>query len=241
MIKSTTDYDMFKKYGPNRPISASHATMLMQSISIKNMLHLRPMIVNEHMEVIDGQHRLAAAKKLSFPIYYTIEKGSEDLDIILFNANVKAWGLADYYNHYVQRKFPEYMKLSDFLEKNDMLLRDYLRFNRVGSSDTTRFKKGNFIMAKDDMQASFLSIAHTTKELLSFISDRRSDILSILKTVTFRKGLMFFLRRDDINLDEFKTKLEYRMDLVGGRSGSGGYYLMFVDIYNYKRRDPILA
>ena len=70
MIVKTTDYSIFKKINGNRGISHSHVTKLTAAIARRNLLQLFPIIVNEKMEIVDGQHRLWAAKRLKLPIYY---------------------------------------------------------------------------------------------------------------------------------------------------------------------------
>src|ERR1700742_2697053 len=99
MIKSTNDYTIFKKSPSNRDIEDPHVRSIMASISIKDMLHLRPILVNSNMEVLDGQHRLEAARRLNAKIYYQIETKSEDADIILLNAHQKNWKTECYFNY----------------------------------------------------------------------------------------------------------------------------------------------
>jgi hypothetical protein len=68
-IYKTTDYDIFKTLAENRPISVKQVGKLVREIQRKNMLHIKPIDVTADMEVVDGQHRLAAARELGVPIY----------------------------------------------------------------------------------------------------------------------------------------------------------------------------
>ena len=45
---------------------------------------MRPIVVNKKMEVMDGQHRLMAAKQLGVEIYYQEEKNLEKTRKTLF-------------------------------------------------------------------------------------------------------------------------------------------------------------
>ena len=61
-VIETTDYDIFKGIVGNRKVEKKHVEMLTGAIDRNNLLNVRPIIVNEEMMVIDGQHRLEAAK-----------------------------------------------------------------------------------------------------------------------------------------------------------------------------------
>ncbi len=86
MIKKTKNYEMFTFREDNREkIDQSHVQRLVFSIEKRNLLELRPIIVNEKFEVIDGQHRLMAAKFLDVEIFYQQEKKLDAKDIITMN------------------------------------------------------------------------------------------------------------------------------------------------------------
>jgi hypothetical protein len=67
-IHKTTDYDQFKFLESQRNVTRTSAVL--ESIKQKNMLDLKPIICNKEKYVLDGQHRLLAAKQLRVPIYY---------------------------------------------------------------------------------------------------------------------------------------------------------------------------
>jgi hypothetical protein len=68
MVYITTKYSQFKILSDNRDVNSLHVKRLVESF---NDMHLVcPIIVNENMEVIDGQHRLQASIETGLPIYY---------------------------------------------------------------------------------------------------------------------------------------------------------------------------
>ena len=67
-IHSTNDLSVFKILEGNRNINLANVERLVKSIEENGFLQM-PIIVNENYEVIDGQHRLMAAKKLNSIIY----------------------------------------------------------------------------------------------------------------------------------------------------------------------------
>ena len=77
MIHTTKDYDKFKITKGNRTMDIAHKDKLKESMKIDDILSLRPILIRENGEVIDGQHRLTAAKELGLEIHYMIADGSD--------------------------------------------------------------------------------------------------------------------------------------------------------------------
>lgn len=113
-IKRTTDYDQFKLLETNRTINKSHMLTLGKSIAEKpELLKYRPVLVNENMEVIEGQHRLSAAKELGVPVYYQVGEGLSIQDTQRFNANQRNWTPLDYARSYAASGKPVYQTYID--------------------------------------------------------------------------------------------------------------------------------
>jgi hypothetical protein len=114
-IKSTKDYDIFKFINSNREVDHAHVQKIKDSIQQKDLLSVHPINVNAKMEVIDGQHRLQAAKELGVPIFYLVNEGISSHDISRLNSIKKNWCLEDYLNHYMVEGLPEYKKVGQFV------------------------------------------------------------------------------------------------------------------------------
>ncbi len=145
MIKKTKDYDLFRFREDNREaINQAHVKRLAESIKARNLLDLRPISVNSEYEVIDGQHRLLAAKSLGVEIYYQMQEGLKAEDIIIMNVS-KSWAQADYLNYYCKNGYQEYIKLKDFTKHHNISLKVAINI-MVGYSKTAaqEFKNGKF-------------------------------------------------------------------------------------------------
>ena len=71
-ILQTSEYEKFKVLGGNRRIDHSHKV----AESIKNHGQLlAPITVNEKFEIIDGQNRFEAFKRLNLPVQYIVSEG----------------------------------------------------------------------------------------------------------------------------------------------------------------------
>lgn len=115
-IKATKDYIMFKKFLDNRDLSKGHLFKLRWAIEKKDLLHLNPIIVNERMEVIEGQHRLEVARQLEKPIYYIVSDDCDCEDLIALNNNSRAWKLEDYLDYWIKLGKQDYIDVKELTE-----------------------------------------------------------------------------------------------------------------------------
>lgn len=161
-IQLTTDYDIFGAIVGNRQIYQPHLRRLISSIENKNMLQQNPIIVNERMEIIDGQHRLLAAKALNLPIYYSVVEHADLHEIQMLNANNRPWLPADYLESYIKLGKQSYITLKEFADEYRISLSIALRILAGNHSGDVlvKFRKGEFEirdMKKAENIASLLS------------------------------------------------------------------------------------
>lgn len=116
-IERTTDYRCFKSIVSNREVNKLHVRKLAQSIQRKNLLHIRPVICNNKMEVIDGQHRIAACSLINEPVYYICVDNLTKDDIALLNTAQKNWTMLDFINFYTIEGRPEFRAFSRLLNR----------------------------------------------------------------------------------------------------------------------------
>ena len=90
----TKDYSKFKRLPGNRTHDEIDRRLL-KDITTAGAI-LVPIIVNENMEVCDGQHRLDIAKMFSLPVPYTVIEGFNISDTISANTTGKQWTRADF-------------------------------------------------------------------------------------------------------------------------------------------------
>ena len=95
-VHTTNNYSLFKTLNGNRDVNQLHLTRLKESMK-KN--HLTTIImVNEKLEIIDGQHRFLISQELKLPINYIISKNYGLNEVQILNANMKNWQTVDYVN-----------------------------------------------------------------------------------------------------------------------------------------------
>jgi len=240
MIEKTTNYEMFKKSSANRPISQTNLARIVSSIRSKNLLEFRPIIVNDRMEVIDGQHRLEAAKVVGVEIWYKIDKESQTEDILLLNLNQKNWDLGDFLNYYTSSDKEEYVKFDAFIKKENVDIRQGLRLlNVVRSHGFRNFKSGDFKFPEGFEMVNVMNSLSKYKAIISLISLQKIDGSKICARHKFKTALLEMLKNEDLDFDVFKEKIAVNLDKVRFCAGANEYLNMLTQIYNWKNRNPL--
>lgn len=111
-VYKTDDLEMFKFTKFNRNVLFTDE-MLEQA----KEGFVSPIIVNEYMVVIDGQHRLEHAKKAGVPIEYIVKPGLNEHDIVRMNTTQRKWNMLNYIESYANQGSEEYVSLLNLLNK----------------------------------------------------------------------------------------------------------------------------
>lgn len=117
VAKATTDYNLFKIDPRNREVNQVKLEKLYDSVASKNLLREFPILVDEQLTVIDGQHRLKVAEALNVPVYYIVSNVATIEDVVLTTANVTKWSNADYLHRWCVEGKPDYVNLRNFWNK----------------------------------------------------------------------------------------------------------------------------
>lgn len=146
MVKTTTNYNMFKILPGNRKTGRRYVERLKVSLSEKNLLDFRPILVNKNYEIIDGQNRKIAAQELGLPIPYIIADNLDLTDVQRLNQNSKNWSGHDYLDSWCALENEEYVAVKKFYDKWGLGLREStcLLSGNAHAGHYTKFKTGTF-------------------------------------------------------------------------------------------------
>ena len=145
-IQKSTDYATFKILNGNRMIKPSHVKKIAASMAQKYIPV--PIIVNEKRYIIDGQHRMAAAKQLRIPITYIQITGLGLADVQRLNTSAAQWSLDDFLESYI-----------------DLGNQNYVTYK--GFKDTFKFAhEPNFVMLSDNVDAESTRLAFKDGKLV---------------------------------------------------------------------------
>ena len=121
-IHITRDYSIFKNQQGNRAVTNAGLTKVENKILKENLLKYHPILVNQDMEVIDGQHRLKVAKKHNFVISFIVIGDGANLSTTQsINTTGKAWTVKDFLNSYYELGEYNYCKFKKVLETYEFL------------------------------------------------------------------------------------------------------------------------
>ena len=133
-IHQTTDYSIFRKMTGQREIyDLKKVNRIADSMKERGWIGA-PALLNENMEVVDGQNRIEAAKIAGIPAWYIIVDGLTIDDCIQLNSTSVNWGFAEYINCYVAFGNTNYIR---FKELKDTYLTSYenvIRALNIGRS-----------------------------------------------------------------------------------------------------------
>ena len=230
----TQNYEMFKLRPDNREIKKNHLQRLITSIQMRNLLEYRPIVVNEKMEVIDGQHRLEAAKYLKTDIYYSIAKDIKSEEMINLNV-AKSWTLDDYFNFYVENGKKDYLELRRYIQNNSLSLSRALALV-IGKSrkGLQGFREGLFTFNE---HGSNIEIT-ICKDTLEYISKYTTGAY-FMNSTKFWKALLSLIKQPEFDLAQWKRNLEKLVSRISPRVSEKDYLELFLDIYNYRSKSPI--
>ncbi|WP_020403775.1 ParB/Srx family N-terminal domain-containing protein [Gracilimonas tropica] len=230
----TKQYDKFIYNQKNRSVNDAHVTALIRSIKKNDLLFAQPILVNDKYEVIDGQHRLRAAMKLSRPIYYIIKKGLTIDDAIALNINTKNWGYKDYLDHWIAKGKEQYIYFREFLDKYKMpytMSAGLLMKGKTvtgGGNFTDEFKSGKLHLEHQEFAEKTGKLVQDLSEYGDFTTDR-SFIIALVEGMEFAElSPEFIIKKVSMAPDKF-TKC----------SDSESYLRMLEDVINYHSRTRI--
>ncbi len=235
MIKKTGDYGIFSFRDDNREkIDQGHVKRLAESIKSRNLLELRPIVVNEKMELIDGQHRLLAAKLLGVEIYYQQEVSIEPSDIILMNIS-KSWGMSDYLNFHCQHENSEYKKLRTFMNKHSLNIQVALNI-AIGKSQVKYhdFRVGKFKFDLENLDVEL----EVCWESIAYIK-KMNGFSPYTKSSRFWQALLKLTRHHEFDANKWKSNMQKMIDKFSSKASTKDYLRMMQSIYNWRNPSKI--
>lgn len=232
----TTNYDMFKRLFGNRLTNDSEISTLAAIMRHIGWLGA-PIIVNEHMEVIDGQNRLAAAKIAGIEVYYQIFSGYNISHCIILNKNSRNWNNTDYVHSFAEQGFDTYIWLVElyneankdrkYISLDDLTCLAYCEGKSVTGNNTMRdiLKEGKFDLDANQRAA--------VEQALDFLK----QFFPFFKKVGGRQDPMYnavlFCRSQDIDEDKLLNKVfASNWHKIAKNSSIAGFLAQIDTLYN---------
>lgn len=245
-VYKTNDLSIFKTIEGNRPPNLQHVRRLTSSIEENGVL-CNPILVNEKFQVIDGQHRLLAAKNVKSEIYYIILNGYDLEEVHTLNLNQKNWTKKDFMNGYADMGIESYVKLRTFYKQNNDFTLNTCIALCSNTSSASNIKahayraNGKIVKQKEIFEDG------TWKGKDFKLAQRVADKIRLVKpyyqnyTRTSFVGTMtgLILNNKEFDMSEFMHKLRLQPTALLDCANRAQYKSLIEDIYNYRRRDKV--
>lgn len=155
VIQQSENYDQFVILPNNRAIHKGHKNALRRAFEEHgNLTLVQPILVNESMHIIDGQHRFEVAKELGLPVFYRTVSGMRIADARSINILHRSWNINDFVKSYADsgdRNYKEYLKVHEDYPFGHLTLVAYLN-NGIENGAVATLRHGEFqIGSKEDI------------------------------------------------------------------------------------------
>lgn len=234
VVYSTQDYDRFIFREDNRTIKPNHLKELTEKMKAFGWVPGSQIEVNEKNEVIDGQHRLLAAKEAGIPFLYIIEKDAGFNEIQLLNQTQVNWNKIDHVHAWIKRGNPHYQVLQDFLTDHPnfkITEAIMLLMNEFTSISRTDFEGGNFKVKDREIAEKWVNCLNQLKPYFEEGYNKSMFVRAMVK--------LFARKPVDFNFEEFLHKAELRPSMIYLCGSTDLYIEMIEKLYNYKRQKKV--
>jgi len=249
-IVETTNYEQFKFLQANRMLDESKIKKLQREISLHGLKV--PIMVNEKHQIIDGQHRLMACKKLKTPLKYFVAPGTTVEDAAYANQAGSNWKQIDWIHYYAEKGYKDYQDLESWIE--------LCRERKVNQSNAILFAQNkattSHLYAHDD--GKIIESPKNTKNLvylgnsitagywkfgsLDLAQTLLDQHLELLRTANWCSKMSFvncMIRIQRIEAFDFAW-LVHQIKKYPSKwyncASSGDFLVMIEEIYNYNKR-----
>ena len=203
-VYTTKDYSIFKRLVGNRDIPETRISKIVESIQTIGWVH-NPIIVNEKMEVIDGQGRLTALQRLKMPVEYIIAEGAGNKECIYMNMNMVNWKLPDFIKSYAEQGNENYQRLLTLMEKYAGGNLDIIStaIYRVSKSKHRDIKQGTLQLTEEQAKAAIPRLEFI-KPILEKIDERKLPG----SLVTLMQTLIYYFDYPEVDKDRLAYSVE---------------------------------
>ena len=244
-VYKTSDLSIFKQIDGNRVPNLQHIKRLADSIRVYGM-KCNPILVNERMEVIDGQHRLMAAKEAESFVYYIVVDGYSLNEVHTLNLNQKNWTKKDFMEGYANMGIESYIKLRDFAIKNDdYSFSDCISLcQNIGNASSRTLAIQSYhskldgsvqIFEQGTWKCGDINLAQDMANKIRMIKPYYSGY----NRSAFVGTMIVLFRNKNFDFNEFMHKIRLQPTALVDCANREQYKTLIEDVYNYKSRNKI--
>jgi hypothetical protein len=227
-LRKTNNPNLFVYNNEQRPIHPQHVQLLANSIRKHGFLPSKPVqcyqAANGKLIVVDGHHRLEAAKALGEPFYYVVETEKSQNAMPDVNRS-RAWKSEDYVRQYCLRGHPDFVLLSDYVKRGLPLQSavNMLGGHTAGSNNLTSSIKDGSFKVKTTAHADMI---------LSLIEDNPS--VPAFRHYAFVRAMSLLLWVPQFDFHIFKHRVEQNSHKIPNCSNVPDFLEAIEEVYNFR-------
>ena len=235
MVYETRDYKAFSFITGNRNINNSHLEKLRKSMM--EMLIPIPIVVNEKLQIIDGQHRYMICKEESWTLTFIQIKGLALTHVQKINELMKVWTAEAFMHCYCDLALEtEDGEYDDYVE-----YREFKRKYGFGHNETQAILT-NQRMFSGNLSDRFRNGSFKINDLkkATHVAERITDVGKYYqgyKRRGFVIAMLHCFATPEYDHDRFLSKLSYQTYKLSDQSNYKQYLQIAQDIYNYHARE----
>ena len=222
-VYTTNDYSIFKRLPGNRDIPESRISKIVESIQSIGWVH-NPIIVNEKMEVIDGQGRLTALQRLKMPVEYVVAPGAGNKECIYMNMNMVNWKLPDFVKSYAEQGNENYQRLLSLMERyaNGNLNIISTALYRISKAKLRDIKEGTLQLTEEQYKAAIPRLEYI-KPLLDKLDPKKlpGSIIMLMQTLVYyydyeevdKERLLYSVEKDIYNASPWVNNIDCEKEI----------------------------
>jgi len=228
-IYSSLDYDSFGFLHFNRDINSSTVKRLIKLTKEKNRMMYYPIIVDQSLKIVDGQHRFEVCKMLGLPIYYMImEVAANWQDVYSMNTTGKKHNISELimligkYNHGHDNELTDLLAIYDDYKDTRLLISTlailFFHFNNSSGHTIKAIIEGKYKIRYRDETYRLLAFLDRMKEIGFEDWDKNKFIFSITRIIyQFKinyRSFLVTLEKNDRYLKKQSCKKDYIDHLI---------------------------
>lgn len=226
IIHQTYNYSMFKTIKGNRQLNPANYSKLLASM--KERFLISPILVNEEMEIIDGQHRKEVCEALGYPVFYHIKKGYSIDEVKIANTTGATWTLGDFLELHISNGLDEYIEFKSLIEHYNVSITDLLKV-------ISTFQNKNLTLVTNEFKDGKIEALALHGKLLDFLGALEDfNHFKHYKTSYFFGGFLRLYNCDYYDHARMLTKIKRRPGVLVQQYSIDDYLVMLTrDLYSF--------
>ena len=232
-VYRTDEYDVFNTLQGNRDVLAGRVSKIIKSIKANGYI-FNPIIVNENMEVIDGQGRLEALKALNMPVDYIIVDGLRIKDCIALNIYQTKWNTMDYINSFADMGNINYSYIRHLCKRFSSIsirvIVSAISNKYIGFEISNKTVQSGNMTCTAEQYEKATSILEYLEKFMGYIDVNKG------RTELIYTALIFAYKSDSVDNDRMLERFikYYGSDIVKPFNAIEGALQALNTVYNYR-------